>query len=1021
MSRIKLLQSTEIKSFDSPPLLNDEQQAFFFTVPEELVSEFDSLRQPYTRLGFLLQLGYFRSQGRFYDTRDFRQEDVQYLAQRYRIPLHRFVLLNEYSAQSKEQHQAKILRHLAWSSFEECKVEFEHHVDLLVERQLLPRKILWEIREYLFRQRIEAPAYDTYLRTITQALLEASKRISQSLETHLTLEHQQTLGAFLDKTISVHRADIVFYKQINQSLQPKAIKASVEQFRVLKERLGKMDGLIKILQLSDATIDYHAYWASISESDKIQDHHQKYLFLLCFLIRQVRLRQDFFIDIILQTVKAAENFTKRWQKEDYFQDHRQRNKATQLLVESRLNYRQQMKAVKAVIQSPLSDRKKVAAIESLLEVDLELPPVQEEQIQTLASQLNQDATGAFYRLWEKRSVWLSNRIGHLLKHLYLNTDNTDATLLAALMHYTEKNGKINAPAKDLTWLTEPQQDLLYSIDEPAGEPRFNHRLYKMFLFEALAEGIKSGTVNFDYSYRYRFLEEYLLDKKQWKENRQQWLSDAEMDHLADSGQVLEKLKEHLHTLYHQTNTHYLAKGNPHLKFNKDAQPVIDTPAVDKPDLIRISGYFREARYVSILSLLADVEKAAPFLQCFGHGSKIHEKKRPDAQTFFGAILALGCNIGVDRMSSISKGIQAPNLKHTADWYLTTQALQDANDAIIRLKNELALPELHRKDASQLHTASDGQKILLTQDSLNATYSAKYPGFNKASSINTAVDERFALFYSSVITAADREAVSMIDMHLGNPVVKSTIHSTDTHGTSEPVFGIMHLLDIFFAPRIKNLGSQELYSFVSRKTYADLGYPLLPDHYINTELIENNWEDILRLIASMKLGKASAFQLLKRLNSYAKQNPLYKALKELGKVIRTCFILKYLDDLSLRQSVEKQLSHIEMMNRFSKAIFFGNNQEFTVATKDEQEQIILCRRLIQNAIVLWNYMYLSDLLAKKQSPAEMEEMMEVIRQGTAVAWQHINMMGEYDFNQLSDNYLARFDIQQILAWKYKPAA
>ncbi len=60
----------------------------------------------------------------------------------------------------------------------------------------------------------------------------------------------------------------------------------------------------------------------------------------------------------------------------------------------------------------------------------------------------------------------------------------------------------------------------------------------MFLFEALAEGIKSGTVNFDYSYRYRFLEEYLLDKKQWKENRQQLLSDAEIDHLADSGQVM---------------------------------------------------------------------------------------------------------------------------------------------------------------------------------------------------------------------------------------------------------------------------------------------------------------------------------------------------------------------------------------------------------------------------------------------------------------------------------------------------
>ena len=48
---------------------------------------------------------------------------------------------------------------------------------------------------------------------------------------------------------------------------------------------------------------------------------------------------------------------------------------------------------------------------------------------------------------------------------------------------------------------------------------------------------------------------------------------------------------------------------------------------------------------------------------------------------------------------------------------------------------------------------------------------------------------------------------MVAMHLGNPVVKSTVHSTDTHGSTEVVSGIMHLLDIFFALRIKDIGSQ----------------------------------------------------------------------------------------------------------------------------------------------------------------------------------------------------------------------
>ena len=262
---------------------------------------------------------------------------------------------------------------------------------------------------------------------------------------------------------------------------------------------------------------------------------------------------------------------------------------------------------------------------------------------------------------------------------------------------------------------------------------------------------------------------------------------------------------------------------------------------------------------------------------------------------------------------------------------------------------------------------------------------------------------------------------MVDMHLGNPVVKSTVHSTDTHGSTEVVFGIMHLLDIFFAPRIKDIGSQQLFGFINKKEYEALDYQLLPKQYINTKLIEDHWEDILRVMASLKLGKTTASQLLKRLNSYAHQNPLHRALKEFGKIIRTTFILKYYDDLELRQSVEKLLSHIEMMNRFAKAVFFGNNQEFQVATKEEQEKIILCRTLLQNAIVLWNYLYLSELITKIESQEELEEIMAVIKNSTAVAWHHVNMLGEYDFTKLLNNSKLRFDIEKLKAWKYPTAA
>ena len=103
--------------------------------------------------------------------------------------------------------------------------------------------------------------------------------------------------------------------------------------------------------------------------------------------------------------------------------------------------------------------------------------------------------------------------------------------------------------------------------------------------------------------------------------------------------------------------------------------------------------------------------------------------------------------------------------------------------------------------------------------------------------------------------------------------------------------MMHLLGVFFAPRIKDLGSQQLYGFKSKKEYAELDYKLIPDHTINTVLIEKHWKDILRVMASLKLGKTTAEQVLKRLNSYSQQNPLQRAMKEFGKIIKSSFDLK----------------------------------------------------------------------------------------------------------------------------------
>src|SRR3990167_5078314 len=325
---------------------------------------------------------------------------------------------------------------------------------------------------------------------------------------------------------------------------------------------------------------------------------------------------------------------------------------------------------------------------------------------------------------------------------------------------------------------------------------------------------------------------------------------------------------------------------------------------------------------------------------------------------------------------------------------------------------LYLADYYRADSNQFHSSSDGRKVNVSVDSLLSSYSFKYFGKDKGVTIYTFIDERQLLFHVTVISASEREAAYVIDGLLQNDVLKSSIHSTDTHGYTETVFAATHFIDTAFAPRIKNIGEQTIYSFVSKQTYEKRGYKILPSRVINLKLIQNHWDDILRFMATIKLKHTTASQLFKRLSSYAKDHPLYQALKEFGRIIKSIFVLTYFDDVEFRQRIEKQLNKGELSNKFSKAVFFANNQEFTEGIKEEQQMIAACTVLIQNAIVLWNYLYLSQALANSPDHAEQGRMASSIRRGSVLSWGHINMQGEYDFTKISTND-SQFDMRKIL--------
>ena len=534
--------------------------------------------------------------------------------------------------------------------------------------------------------------------------------------------------------------------------------------------------------------------------------------------------------------------------------------------------------------------------------------------------------------------------------------------------------------------------------------------YKALLFIHISDGIRSGILNLKYSYKYKSFEEYLISKEEFTNKKNELLIYHELEHLENLNTYISPINKKLEKTFEITNTRIIKELNIHFRLTNDSF-ILTTPKLEKTDEQlehTISKYFPQAEFISIIDLLNSVQTKTDFLESFKHYSlKNIKTQKLDSNLLFASIVGYGCNISLSKMAKISKGINENKLDTVTTWYLSEENTMEANDKVIAFIDSLEISKILRNDPKVNHTSSDGQKYSLKSsiNSTNAGYSYKYLGADKGVSVDTFIDESHKLFYSIVINVNERESGYVIDGLMHNEVVKSDIHSTDTHGFSEVIFGLTHLLGFSFAPRIKNFKDQQLYGINPPKDYQNKGYILLPKRKINFEIIEENWDDILRFILTIKSRRTTASQLLKRLTSYSKHHKLYTAIKEFGKIIKTNFLLVYIDKVELRQRIEKQLNKSEASNRFAKAVFFGNNAEFIFASQEEQNIANNCKRLIQNAVILWNYLYIDKKLQEAKSQSQKDEIIEAIKNSSIVHWSHINFYGTYDFTKVDKKVIS----------------
>lgn len=185
------------------------------------------------------------------------------------------------------------------------------------------------------------------------------------------------------------------------------------------------------------------------------------------------------------------------------------------------------------------------------------------------------------------------------------------------------------------------------------------------------------------------------------------------------------------------------------------------------------------------------------------------------------------------------------------------------------------------------------------------------------------------------------------------------HTSDTHGFTEHLFGLCTLLGIAFVPRLKDLSDQVL-SRIDRETDYGALQPLLRGS-INLGIILEQWDQLVRLAASLKDRLTPAHVVMQRLANANASDRLAGALRQLGRLMKTVHILRYIQEEPLRNAIQLQLNRGEFRHILAKSLFFANQGGFRSGDYEEVMNKASCLSLLSNAVLIWNTVHIARIV------------------------------------------------------------
>ena len=477
---LPLLDATQRRAFDQPPVFNQPQRQLFFALPDWATQFLATLLAPHSRGGFVLQVGYFKATGRFFPADRFLAADQAYVQQRYHLEEVEWV---RYDKATRFHHREHILQQFGVLSFEQAEAAVRQQVTHFARQQMNPVAVFHSAADYIRTHRWEVPTYAALAGLVTEAFRTVEQDLTTQLAHRLTPAVRQQLDALFttpeEAPAHSHRPyRLTTLKRSLELMRPMAIRANVQDYAVLQALFTQVYPVVQALDLSEEVVRYYARYVERTQVFQVQQQaDKKYLMVLCFVVYQYYQVGDLLTETLLQAVQTHRNAAQRETQERVYRQQQDTAGQLRQVLEGVVSHGAALAQLEAVAFSfARTNEEKVEALLAWLQT----PAVAAfGQLGQTAQQLRKGGggsrTGPYYQIIEERSRTLQRRLGEILRSVAYE-GAADSPLAQALTQYRARDGQVSS--QPLTNLFESSgtgrpgagRKSRFPVQGPAGGP-----------------------------------------------------------------------------------------------------------------------------------------------------------------------------------------------------------------------------------------------------------------------------------------------------------------------------------------------------------------------------------------------------------------------------------------------------------------------------------------------------------------------------------------------------------------------